>query len=180
MASNCVETASNGLDPDIADVVVDVDKIPRCSAVAPSASATTCTSEFPPYGGRIQPLPPTNACNTPVTRQPSRPGRFGRYQQQQQMNDDDQTIISGSARRSRSTHPNTRPVGVVLSGHGCHRQPLWVTWVLSLSLFLLFPAKRRRCEKGTCTQFHGSAVPHPSRETNRLETRWSPCPVTTS
>ncbi len=112
MASNCAETAPNGLDSAIADVAVVGGEIPRCLAVAPSASAATRLSGFPPYVEHVQPLP-SSSCDKPAARRLRRQcDSIGMQQQHLRPNNDDQIFVSGTARRSHPTHSN-HPVVVV-------------------------------------------------------------------
>jgi hypothetical protein len=157
MASNCAETASNGLDPAIADVVVVVKEIPRCSAIAPSASAATRLSRFPPYRGRVHPLPASN-CDTPAARRPSRQCDSIRTQQQQQRSiDDDQIFVSGAAHKGGSA-PTNDPIGAVTPAYASADPQ---TTDPSQGDWIVVPTCRRR-QRRDPTRVRGSSTPLPN------------------
>jgi hypothetical protein len=144
MVSNCAETASNGLDPAIADVVVDVDEIPRCLAIAPSASATTRVSGFPPTGGAYNPYHQP----MPATRQ-SRANRAGRAVSEGINNNNERTTMTKLLSPDWPAIANpTTPTHALLEWY--HQSVMLVAtdpwnWVqVPLSHHHVFVGKRRR------------------------------------
>jgi hypothetical protein len=137
MASNCAETAKNGLDSAIVAAAEVFVVVGRGLTVSANSVAMTRTSGLPSTSTRAAYMDPTmTTYNKPAACLHSLFGSVGGTQQQQQKtNNDDQTIVTGVpglARHSRSNHNNPTTVTVVTPA------PMWnLPWIWAETHFPL-------------------------------------------